>query len=57
MPHSYVVIAETLKAIGDNRGAAFWTYQGMQRYPQNPELRALPQKLAQAAPVLRSNLK
>jgi arylsulfatase A-like enzyme/tetratricopeptide (TPR) repeat protein len=56
-PHSYVVIAETLKAIGDDRGAIFWTNQGLQRYPQDPELRRLPKRLAEMTPILRSNLK
>src|SRR5471030_2298238 len=32
-PHSYVLIAETLKTIGDDRGALFWTYQGLRKYP------------------------
>jgi arylsulfatase A-like enzyme/tetratricopeptide (TPR) repeat protein len=56
-PHSYVVIAETLKAIGDDRGATFWTNQGLQRFPQDPELRALPKRMAQMTSILRSNLK
>jgi len=44
-PHTYVVIAETLKAIGDERGAMYWAYQGLQRYPADAELRALPARL------------
>jgi tetratricopeptide (TPR) repeat protein len=56
-PHSYVVIAETLKAIGDDRGAMFWTSQGLQRFPQDPELRGLPKRLAAMTPILRSNLR
>lgn len=56
-PHSYVVIAETLKAIGDDGGALFWTNQGLQRFPQDPELRALPKRMAEMTSVLRSNLK
>ena len=38
-PSSYVVIAETLKAIGDKRGAIYWAYQGLQKYPANLVLR------------------
>jgi arylsulfatase A-like enzyme/Tfp pilus assembly protein PilF len=56
-PHSYAVIAETLKAIGDDRGALFWTYQGLQRFPQDAELKRLPKKLAELTPKLRANLK
>ena len=56
-PHSYVVIAETLKAIGDDGGALFWTNQGLQRFPKDPELRALPKRMAEMTSVLRSNLK
>ncbi|MEA2240284.1 MAG: hypothetical protein QOC81_5008 [Thermoanaerobaculia bacterium] len=56
-PHSYAVIAETLKAIGDDRGALFWTYQGLQRFPQDAELKALPKKLAEMTPTLHANLK
>ncbi|HXH92485.1 MAG TPA: sulfatase-like hydrolase/transferase [Thermoanaerobaculia bacterium] len=55
-PHSYVVIAETLKAIGDDRGATFWTSQGLQRFPQDPELRGLPKRMAEMTQKLRSNL-
>jgi arylsulfatase A-like enzyme len=57
VPHTYVVIAETLKAIGDDRGALFWTYQGLQRFPQDAELRQLPKRLAAATPMLKSQLK
>ncbi len=55
--HSYVVIAETLKAIGDDRGALFWTYQGLQHFPQDAELRQLPKRLAAVTPMLKSQLK
>jgi arylsulfatase A-like enzyme len=44
-PHSYVVAAETLKAIGDNRGAMYWIAQGRQRFPRDAELRDLPKRL------------
>jgi arylsulfatase A-like enzyme/Tfp pilus assembly protein PilF len=57
VPHSYAVIAETLKAIGDDNGALFWTYQGLQRFPQDAELKRLPKKLAELTPKLRANLK
>ena len=40
-PPSYVAISETLRAIGDNRGALYWAYQGLQRYPNDPALRKL----------------
>jgi tetratricopeptide (TPR) repeat protein len=56
MPHSYVVIAETMKAIGDDRGALFWAYQGLQRYPQDDELRRLPKRLAEVTPMLNSRM-
>ena len=55
-PHSYVVVAETLKAIGDDRGALYWAYQGLQRYPDDAELRALPKRLADATRLLRSRV-
>ncbi|HSP16482.1 MAG TPA: sulfatase-like hydrolase/transferase [Thermoanaerobaculia bacterium] len=55
-PHSYAVIAETLKAIGDDKGAHFWAYQGLQRYPDDPELRALPGKLERATGILRKHM-
>ncbi len=45
-PHSYVTISETLKAIGDDRGALYWAYQGLQKYPTDSELRTLPRRLA-----------
>lgn len=44
-PDSYVTISETLKSIGDDRGALYWAYQGLQKYPGNPDL----QKLAKLA--------
>lgn len=56
MPHSYVVIAETMKAIGDDRGALFWAYQGLQRFPQDDELRKLPKHLAEVTPMLNSRM-
>jgi arylsulfatase A-like enzyme/tetratricopeptide (TPR) repeat protein len=56
LPHSYVVISETLKAIGDDRGALYWAYQGLQRYPQDGELRQLPKRLAAVTPMLKSRL-
>jgi Flp pilus assembly protein TadD len=40
-PPSYVAIAETLKLIGDVRGARFWATRGLQRFPGDPNLRAL----------------
>ena len=40
-PPAYVAISETLKAIGDDRGALYWAYQGLQKYPRDPALRKL----------------
>jgi len=37
-PPSYIAVSETLKAIGDDRGALYWAYQGLQKYPKDPEL-------------------
>lgn len=54
-PHSYVMISETLKAIGDDRGALYWAYQGLQRYPNDAELRALPERLRQATRLLKKH--
>jgi predicted Zn-dependent protease len=47
-PHSYVVIAETLEAIGDDRGAHYWLSVGQRRYPADQQLRDLPKRLAVA---------
>jgi arylsulfatase A-like enzyme len=49
-PHSYVVVSETLKSIGDDRGALYWAYQGLQKYPKDAELRGLPRRLAGTSP-------
>jgi tetratricopeptide (TPR) repeat protein len=37
-PPSYVAIAETLRAIGDDRGSLYWTYQGLQKFPNDRDL-------------------
>jgi len=55
-PHTYAVVAETLKAIGDDRGALFWTYQGLHNFPNDDELRRLPQHLAAVTPQLNKRL-
>jgi arylsulfatase A-like enzyme/predicted Zn-dependent protease len=47
--HTYVVVSETLKAIGDDRGALYWAYQGLQRYPADAEIRDLPKRLGRTA--------
>ncbi|HEY3054009.1 MAG TPA: tetratricopeptide repeat protein, partial [Thermoanaerobaculia bacterium] len=47
--HTYVVVSETLKAIGDDRGALYWAYQGLQRYPTDAEIRDLPKRLGRTA--------
>jgi tetratricopeptide (TPR) repeat protein len=44
--HSYVVVSETLKSIGDDRGALYWAYQGLRKYPSDAELRGLMRQLA-----------
>ncbi|HXG57523.1 MAG TPA: sulfatase-like hydrolase/transferase [Thermoanaerobaculia bacterium] len=36
---SYIAISETLKAVGDDRGAVYWANQGLQRFPENGELK------------------
>jgi len=46
--HSYVVISETLKSIGDDNGALYWAYQGLQKFPNDADLRALPARLRKA---------
>lgn len=48
---AYTSVSETLKAIGDDRGALYWAYQGLQKYPTNEELRSLTRHLAAARPV------
>ncbi len=40
-PPSYVAIAETLKMIGDTKGARYWASRGLGRYPDDQQLRAL----------------
>ncbi|HEY6844069.1 MAG TPA: hypothetical protein VI391_07870, partial [Thermoanaerobaculia bacterium] len=44
-PKSYATISETLKAIGDDRGAMYWAYQGLQKYPKDSDLRALARRV------------
>lgn len=41
LPPSYVTVSETLKAIGDDRGAMYWAVQGLKKYPKHPVLRDL----------------
>ncbi len=40
-PPSYVAIAETLKTIGDAKGARFWASRGLSRFPTDRQLQAL----------------
>jgi tetratricopeptide (TPR) repeat protein len=40
-PPSYVAISETLKTIGDTKGARFWASRGLSRYPSDKQLQAL----------------
>jgi hypothetical protein len=55
-PHTYTVVAETLTAIGDDRGALFWAFQGQQKFPGDPELQRLPQHVRDSAPLLRKRM-
>ncbi len=41
LPPSYVTVSETLKAIGDDRGAMYWAVQGLKKYPKHRLLRDL----------------
>lgn len=50
-PHTYTVVAETLTAIGDDRGALYWAYQGQRLFPQDAELRRLPQHVREGVPT------
>ncbi len=36
---SYVTISETMKAIGDERGAVYWARQGLKKFPADPDLK------------------
>src|SRR6185295_5691777 len=54
--HTYTVVAETLTAIGDEQGALYWASQGRQRYPQDAELKRLPENVRKAAPALQKRL-
>ncbi|HEX6087593.1 MAG TPA: sulfatase-like hydrolase/transferase, partial [Thermoanaerobaculia bacterium] len=38
---SYVTISETLKAIGDERGAVYWARQGLKQFPADPDLKTM----------------
>jgi len=40
-PPSYVAISETLKMIGDARGARFWAARGLEKFPENRRLQTL----------------
>ena len=44
-PPSYVTVSETLKAIGDDRGAKYWAYQGLRKFPKDSELRGLAKQM------------
>lgn len=55
-PHTYTVVAETLTAIGDDRGALFWAFQGQQKFPGDHELQRLPQHIRDSAPLLRKRM-
>lgn len=55
-PHTYAVLADTLAAIGDTKGAMFWIDQGLRHYPADVELRAMPARVRAVAPLLRKQL-
>jgi choline-sulfatase len=38
---TYVVISETLRVVGDQRGARFWAQRGLRKFPDDPALRRL----------------
>jgi tetratricopeptide (TPR) repeat protein len=38
---SFVTISETLKAIGDDRGAVYWARQGLKKFPADPDLKQM----------------
>lgn len=40
-PPSYAAISETLRVVGDLRGARFWALRGLKRYPADATLRRL----------------
>lgn len=40
-PPSYIAVSETLKVIGDDRGARYWAQQGLRKFPENRDLRAM----------------
>jgi arylsulfatase A-like enzyme len=40
-PPSYIAVSETLKVIGDDRGALYWAVQGSRRFPDNRDLRTM----------------
>ncbi|HVR39304.1 MAG TPA: sulfatase-like hydrolase/transferase, partial [Thermoanaerobaculia bacterium] len=40
-PPSYVAVAQTLKTVGDARGARYWTTKGLEKFPDDPNLRKL----------------
>ncbi|HEV7242579.1 MAG TPA: sulfatase-like hydrolase/transferase [Thermoanaerobaculia bacterium] len=41
LPPSYVTISETLKAVGDDRGAVYWARQGVKKFPKHRVLQSL----------------
>ncbi|HYC62167.1 MAG TPA: tetratricopeptide repeat protein, partial [Thermoanaerobaculia bacterium] len=42
-PPSYIAVSETLKVMGDDRGARYWATQGLRKFPENGDLRAMAQ--------------
>jgi arylsulfatase A-like enzyme/Flp pilus assembly protein TadD len=40
-PPSYIAVSETLQVMGDDRGARYWAQQGLRKFPENRDLRAM----------------
>jgi arylsulfatase A-like enzyme len=40
-PPSYIAVSETLKVMGDERGARYWAVQGLRKFPENQDLKAM----------------
>jgi hypothetical protein len=40
-PASYIAVSETLKVMGDERGAKYWAQQGAHKFPDNRDLHAM----------------
>jgi tetratricopeptide (TPR) repeat protein len=38
LPPSYLAVAQTLRVVGDEPGARYWTAQGLRKFPRDPSL-------------------